>query len=280
MQFALSPVFWQGQWVQGKDLSAADLYRFWALNDGFFETMHYDGHQVLWAASHRLRFTNSLKALHLIFPEDVKPIFATGWTLPSHLNTPATLRLNCWRQGEGTYPSSCQASHWMLQVRPAVNPQFAQSVRCETLQPVHVQGSEGESTGKFPNQFYSKAAFGLPHEVEALLIRNHDSLIETPSANIFIRTQQGRWITPELGSGCLPGITRSRLLQIFRREGAEVTESKVTLTDLDEAETCWLTNTTYGIRAVERWQNRWFDPGPQETFRNLLYKDGIEDKSM
>lgn len=280
MHFASSPVFFEGKWVQGKDVSAASLYRLWALNDGAFETLHFDGHHILWAERHKARLHGALKALHLNFPEDLHPIFQPNWGKQHLPNTPHTIRITCWRAGEGTYPSFSGDCLWMLHLRDAVNPKFDHLMYCNQLHPVFLPAPPFPMEGKYPSQMYSKAAFGCPTGEEALLVRDSQYIMETPSANVFIETQDGLWLTPTLASGCISGITRARLLQLFQKMGFAIKETMLSLSTLQNARICWLTNTSYGIRPLKHWQGRLLDPGPQETFRKLLYEDGIDAKTM
>jgi branched-subunit amino acid aminotransferase/4-amino-4-deoxychorismate lyase len=53
----------------------------------------------------------------------------------------------------------------------------------------------------------------------------------------------GRWLTPQIADGCLPGVYRGRLL-----EDGEVEEASVSLDDLHRAEEIAVTNALRGWR--------------------------------
>jgi len=48
---------------------------------------------------------------------------------------------------------------------------------------------------------------------EALLLNQHGRLAEGASANLFV-VQDGRWITPPVSEGCLPGVMRRRMIAL------------------------------------------------------------------
>jgi len=59
---------------------------------------------------------------------------------------------------------------------------------------------------------------------EALLRSNSGELCCGATANVLVQ-RQGRWLTPPLSSGCLPGVMRSRLLELGLAEEARLEAS-------------------------------------------------------
>lgn len=78
---------------------------------------------------------------------------------------------------------------------------------------------------------------------EALLLNERGHVSECTSANVFV-AQGGRVITPPLGSGCLPGVTREVLLTDIRVPGVVFEERDLRLADLEEADEVFITSTT------------------------------------
>jgi branched-subunit amino acid aminotransferase/4-amino-4-deoxychorismate lyase len=54
---------------------------------------------------------------------------------------------------------------------------------------------------------------------DALLHNTHGELCCGTVANLLVH-REGRWITPPLSSGCLPGVMRARALQPWHRDGS------------------------------------------------------------
>ena len=80
---------------------------------------------------------------------------------------------------------------------------------------------------------------------EVILLNERDEVAEATSANIFA-VVDGRACTPPLASGCLPGVTRSVLLE----EVGGIEERTLRLEDLYRAEEVFLTSTTRELLPV------------------------------
>ncbi|HTR15423.1 MAG TPA: aminotransferase class IV [Acetobacteraceae bacterium] len=78
---------------------------------------------------------------------------------------------------------------------------------------------------------------------EAILLNTRGLVAEATAANIFVR-QGGRWLTPPVADGALPGITRGLLL-----ERADVAEASLAPADLMDSEGVVLTS-SLGVRMV------------------------------
>jgi branched-chain amino acid aminotransferase len=84
---------------------------------------------------------------------------------------------------------------------------------------------------------------------EALLLNEQGNVSECTSANIFA-AQGHRVITPPLGSGCLPGVTRDVLLTDIRVPGVAMEERDLQLADLERADEVFITSTTRDLLPV------------------------------
>ncbi|WP_299077228.1 aminotransferase class IV family protein [uncultured Ruegeria sp.] len=94
---------------------------------------------------------------------------------------------------------------------------------------------------------YDTARAAMADDIDELLFLNeHDELCEGTITNLFVVMQDGERLTPALSCGLLPGILREELL-----EGHEFTESKLTLTDLQNAQTVYMGNSLRGLIPVE-----------------------------
>lgn len=73
---------------------------------------------------------------------------------------------------------------------------------------------------------------------------------ESAVSNLLLKID-GRWVTPNLASGCLPGITRGLVLEWF-----DVDESVVTREDLDSAESIYLLSSLKDAQPVSILEER------------------------
>ena len=84
---------------------------------------------------------------------------------------------------------------------------------------------------------------------EALFGNTRDELCEGTWSNVFIY-RNGTWLTPPLTSGCLPGVTRALLLELFEELGLPVKEREIPLITLPGAEAAILTSSLREIQPV------------------------------
>ena len=80
---------------------------------------------------------------------------------------------------------------------------------------------------------------------DALLLSSHGQLCCGSAANLLVR-HQGRWTTPPLASGCLPGVMRGRALRLGRAD-----EGPLEPSDLETCEGALLIN-SLGCRPIHR----------------------------
>lgn len=82
--------------------------------------------------------------------------------------------------------------------------------------------------------------------LDVIFMSDKRILLEGAIHSIFLKIQ-GKWFTPSLKSGILPGVYRKKLLSKLK-----VTEADLLLEDFDRADQVILTNAVRGIRRVTR----------------------------
>lgn len=93
---------------------------------------------------------------------------------------------------------------------------------------------------------------------DAILLSPDGSLVESTTCNLIIFTEEG-WMTPPLSSGCLPGITRSLLLENFG-----VKEKEITSEEIYGARAIAVTSSLREIQRIEQVDGKVF-PNSRET---------------
>ncbi|KTC90978.1 aminotransferase class IV [Fluoribacter dumoffii] len=93
---------------------------------------------------------------------------------------------------------------------------------------------------------------------DALFFNLQHHATETTCANLFLIKNQSL-MTPPLGDGVLPGITRSRVLQLSTQQGIMCKEISLTKPMLEEADALFVTNSLQGIRPICSLDNREFN---------------------
>jgi 4-amino-4-deoxychorismate lyase len=99
---------------------------------------------------------------------------------------------------------------------------------------------------------------------EALLLANGGELCCGTTANLLIQ-RQGRWLTPALGSGCLPGVMRAQLIE----RGLAV---EADLSPEPQAGDAWLLINSLGCRPISRVDEDPLElhPNAEALWRSLL----------
>jgi para-aminobenzoate synthetase / 4-amino-4-deoxychorismate lyase len=92
---------------------------------------------------------------------------------------------------------------------------------------------------------YEARAARHPEADDVVLVNNRGEVTETTIANLAVFSQ-GRWCTPPLSAGCLPGVERRRLL-----EAGRLVEQSLTVDDVVRAEALAVVNSLRGWRPAE-----------------------------
>jgi very-short-patch-repair endonuclease/branched-subunit amino acid aminotransferase/4-amino-4-deoxychorismate lyase len=89
---------------------------------------------------------------------------------------------------------------------------------------------------------------------DSLLVNEKGHLVETSKANLFFMKNNGRWITPSLSSGCLPGVIREALLNYFN-----ATELEIHPESLSEFKSVIATNSLIEVQPISQIDNIHFE---------------------
>ena len=97
---------------------------------------------------------------------------------------------------------------------------------------------------------------------EGLFLNSAGDLCEGTVSNLFL-VRGGTVLTPAIGSGCLPGITRSLILDLASQLGLPCIQKALTPADLAAADEVFLTNSIHGVRPAASCDRHHFHcPGP------------------
>jgi len=89
---------------------------------------------------------------------------------------------------------------------------------------------------------------------EALFSNTQGNICEGTWSNSFFY-HEGKWKTPPVSSGCLPGVTRATVLDLAKGINLEIEEANLPLTRIDEIESAFLTSTMRGVQPVKAIDN-------------------------
>ena len=111
------------------------------------------------------------------------------------------------------------------------------------------------------------ARYARQNKLDDCLIMNvHERIADASIANVFI-VKYGKLLTPPLSEGCINGVMRKYLLEVY--QGEEMTFTPGDLLDADEL--C-LTNSVNGIRSVKQFRSKKYDRRITPKIQQELYK--------
>ena len=108
---------------------------------------------------------------------------------------------------------------------------------------------------------------------EAVMLDGEGRVAEGTTSNLFL-VKAGRVVTPDVGVGLLPGITRAQVMDAARGDGITVEESRPRPADLVGADELFLTSSVRGVLPVTRLEaggeHRIGDGRPGPVTRRLM----------
>lgn len=112
---------------------------------------------------------------------------------------------------------------------------------------------------------------------EAIFQNTRDELCEGIWTNLFVRID-GRWQTPSLRSGCLPGVTRKLVLALGGEAGLPIEESDLPAESLDAIESAFLTSSLREIQPVTSIDERDLDRSHLHEIETLrrAFRDHVD----
>ena len=110
---------------------------------------------------------------------------------------------------------------------------------------------------------------------EALLLDGEGYVTEGATSNVFF-VADGTLRTPSRSLSLLPGVTRSVVLDLARGEQFPVETGQYRVEDLRGADELFLTNSTWEIRPVTRFDGRSLSVGPITQLLRRLFEERVE----
>ena len=243
----------QGQWGDPGELALPLADRGLLLADGLFETVLLEEGRLQLLEEHLERWRSSAELLAMAPPPDqtlILPLVAEA-IARSGIRTGA-LRLN-WSRGCGgrglDLPAPAQAApahRFWLQLT-ATAPQFEAVTTWISREERRNAASRLSRCKSFAYtaQVQARREAHAAGAHDALLLSSHGELCCGSAANLLV-LHQGRWTTPPLASGCLPGVMRGRALRLGR-----ACEGPLEPSDLMTCEGALLIN-SLGCRPIHR----------------------------
>jgi branched-chain amino acid aminotransferase len=244
-------------WLDGR-LRAADKAailpsdRGFLLADGLFETIRVTAGVIAHFPRHLARLRGGAGVLALPLPWSDDALAGAAAAVVAANQNVGSLRLTVTRGAgpRGVLPPAAATPTLLITAAPIVSPPapallvIARGTCRNEMSPLARVKALGYGDGILARQEAARAGMD-----DALLLNTRGTIAEATAATLFLR-RDGRWLTPPVADGALPGIARGLLLEAGFAEEGSVTES-----DLGGAESAFLTN-SLGLRVVAKIEDR------------------------
>lgn len=253
---------YQGQVFEGTPPCISPVNRAFRYGDGLFETVlvrhgtaiHWDAHmQRMKEGMAILGLDSSAAGMDsLAWRESVEE--AVGKLLKDQDATAhGRLRITVYRAGGGLYLPQQDTPELLAEIHPLpgdpwqLRPPLHLCI-AHDYPVVHSPLSAVKSLNALP--YVMAARHAAAQRMDGAILRNpRNELVECTAANLFL-VQQNRILTPWLGSGCLPGILRTRVMALAQGLGMRVQAMPLPLQRLDDASEIFVTSAIQGLQPV------------------------------
>lgn len=269
-------VFIDGKIADPDDARVSVFDRGFLFGDSVYETMRTAGGVPVDLAPHLERLGRSAGAIALPLPERGVIESAIKATLRAAGNEESSVRVVVTRGtgeiGLATDPDARPSL--IVIVRRLVRPDEELYRHGAKLAVVGVQRTPKRAvdpaikSGNYLNNIMALAEARKVGAHEAVMCDGRGRVAEGSTSNVFA-VRGGVVTTPPVDVGLLPGITRSRVLELAAAAGIEVREAMLTPEELQRADEVFITSSVRGVLPISEVDDRHLAaPGP--TTRQIM----------
>jgi branched-chain amino acid aminotransferase len=211
------------------------------VGDGVFESLRvYGGHPFAWRR-HLDRLEASAAAMDLGVPnravvrEAAEAVLAADGLSEARVRITVTGGIAPLGSARGEAPPTVVVAATAVAVVP-----WSRNERAATA---------GVKTTSYADNVRALAFARARGASEAIFANTRDHLCEATGSNIFL-VEAGVVHTPELASGCLPGVTRALVLELCRELAIEAREATIAMPALGAADEAFLTSSTREVQGI------------------------------
>ncbi|MEO0822332.1 MAG: branched-chain amino acid aminotransferase [Pseudomonadota bacterium] len=269
--------WWKGDWHEGNVavLGAAD-HGTWLGSVVFDGARAFEGVSpdldLHCARAHQSAIRMGLAPVET--PEEITARALEGIAKFPH-GTGIYVRPMFWAQSGGTYMVAPDPESTVfclcLEERPMPEPKGASITTTSFRRPtLDCAPTDVKAGCLYPNNARMLREVRAKGFDNAIVLDALGNVAETATSNIFM-VRDGVVSTP-VANGCfLAGITRSRVLDLLREDGAEVREAVLTLDDFRDADELFTSGNAGKVQPVTRFEDRHLQHGPVTRRARELY---------
>ncbi|QBZ83668.1 D-alanine aminotransferase [Hydrogenovibrio crunogenus] len=238
-----------GEFIPIEKAQISPQDRGFLFGDGVYEVIPVYGKKLFTFQDHLERLKNSLKATSILNPlEDdawerllQKLVDMHPWK-NQYIYLQVTRGVQMQRDH---LPADCLSPTlyaYTNELKPVSEAIINQGIKAVTLDDIRWLRCDIKAITLLPNIMMKMAAKNQGAD-DAILIDRDGLVAEGTSNNVFI-VKNDALFTPKNGSRILPGITRSVIQSLAEQHSLPLSETDITLSDLENADEIWLTSST------------------------------------
>ncbi|WP_157601313.1 aminotransferase class IV [Stigmatella aurantiaca] len=252
--------------------------RGYLFGDAAFETLRGYGGHVFRLERHLERLAHSAQVLALRLPGSPETLAAQvreAVARSPHTDCAIRVTLSRGEGGAGISTKGFENPVFSITVKPLRSyPEeaYARGIRTRVVGPRKVPPECLDPTiksgGAYLPSIIARQELDRDGMVEGVQLAVAGHVVSGLVSNIFAVSGR-RLLTPDLASGCLPGITREALLQLAPSVGLEPTETRLSLDTLLQADELFFANSLMECLPVQQLNEHSFHPAPGPFTREL-----------
>lgn len=232
--------------------------------DGLFETMRVIDEHPVFFKYHLERLYSGMDMLQMqpanVFQEQSLHREIVKLLRAAQLKN-AKIRLHVYRGGEGKYTPERNDAGFVIQVEPAEK-EFVFNTKGSKVDIFenHLKPLTKLARLKSANSllYVMAGKYKTDHNLdEAIILNSRGELCEGVSSNLFLLMNK-KLYTPDLESGCIPGVMRKQVIDLAQKGGIEVVQGPLNPEILTRADELFFTNAGSGITWALSFKSRRF----------------------
>lgn len=253
-----------GAFVAEKNAAISPVNRGMMYGDGCFETIRLYAGKLLGWQSHFDRLKAGLQYLEMevnFSADDLRESISKLVDKNQFSDKDTMVRIQCWRSGGRGYNPTSTQTNWMAQISEiSISSEPMELTVANTRCIPHEALQRRYKLTNGLNYIKAAQEADARKADDALMLTIDEQISETTSANIFW-IKGGAVFTPHEDCDLLPGVTRSIMMNICERLTISLKKGSFSLSDLQDAEAVFCTNSLIEIREVSSVDKMKFEIG-------------------
>lgn len=231
--------------------------RAYRYGDGLFETMRMMEGNLMYFKYHVERLFKGMQTLklnyHKAFDQEfiASEIFSLARANKIYKN--ARIRFSVFREDGGWYTPEKNTFQYLIEIESLESSAYnaERGLIVDVYRDVRKDYSALSSLKTINSLPYVLAGvYRKENQLdECILLNREDNIVESISSNVFL-VKENKVYTPSISEGCIDGVMRKVVIDLLKKKGITLYETKLPVALLEHSDEIFLTNALKGIQSV------------------------------